>query len=140
MPLVRVGAHWSDVIGDVAAEYMNGVIDIFTVGKNPVPFDPKTGQGGGEIETPVASNVVARIQHVREPRPVTTTYEATTYRRFRFQVSLAEYGALAIPEGARVRIVDGGRDPSLVGKVIVVTSSVNSSHAAVRTIEGLANS
>jgi hypothetical protein len=137
--LVRASGHWSDVIGQVAEEYFNGVIDIFTVSESVEPFNPETGEGGNEVETFIATGVPARIQHLREPRPVTATYEATTYRRVRFQVNLATYGSLAIPEGARIRIADGGKDPELVGRIAVVTSAVNSSHAAVRTIEGITN-
>lgn len=154
---------WSKVITDVvdASGVMNGEVQWFIPG-DPGTYDPATDTYVGGTADSVVGTTIARIQHLREPRNVSTSYEWTTYRRIRVQIP---YSAIAlaytglypsyayypspglypsslllsqpITKGTRGLITNGGKDPALVGRVLVVESALNSSWAALRTVEGV---
>lgn len=130
-------ADWSAVITPVAEAMMNGEVEWFT--EAPTEFDPRDPTKAGAPFEQVFAVTPARIQHLREPRAVESTYQWTEYRRIRCQIPSA-YLSLEIPKGAKGRILNGGKNPDLTGLVIVVLDSRNSSWAAVRTVEGIVES
>jgi hypothetical protein len=135
--LSRTVGDWSAPITEIAEGYMNGSVDWFTAGTHTA-YDPATGEGGETAETEIGTTP-ARIQHLREPREVSSAYQATDYRRIRVQIPFSDMG-LAIVKGVRGRITDGGKDPNLTGLVLVVQDARNSSWAALRTVECLVES
>lgn len=135
MPLMKPGA-WNVTIRNIAEQFQNGEVQWFIAvpgtGYDPIAKTYVTPPSETAIGT-----TAARIQHIREPRAVATNYEYTTYRRFRFQIPYSDI-ALDITKGVLGRVTDGGDDPRLVGQIVTVQSAVNSSWAAIRTIEALA--
>lgn len=127
-------AGWQDVIASVAAEYMNGVIQIVNPSAALTPYDPVTGQGGEPQQTPIFEGP-ARIQHIRFPRETPGTYQWGANRYFRFQIDYDP--AVEIQKGFTIYVTDGGRDVTLEALRFEVISAVNSSHRAVRTIEAV---
>ncbi|MFZ2912396.1 MAG: hypothetical protein WAZ75_04890 [Candidatus Absconditicoccaceae bacterium] len=158
--LTKGVGDWSAVITDTVDSLglMNGSVEWFTPG-TPGTYDPATDTYTGGTPDAVIGTTVARIQHLREPRNVSNSYEWTTYRRIRVQIPysamMLSYTGLypsapdaypspdqypsalvnAIEKGTRGRVIDGGKDQSLTGKVLVVESAQNSSWAALRTVE-----
>lgn len=136
--LTRGIPDWSAVITPIAESFQNGEVDWFSPDGTHVAYDPATGEGGTTAETAIGTTA-ARIQQLREPREVNSAYQATNYRRFRVQIPFSDM-SLAIVKGVRGRITDGGKDPNLVGLILVVEDARNSSWAALRTIEALVES
>lgn len=124
---------WNEQIRRIVETYQNGEVQWFT--RAPSTGNPVVGSGSPGAETVIATTP-ARIQHLREPRSVSTSYDWTTYRRFRFQIPYSDISD-PIQKGVFGRITDGGDDPKLVGLVVQVQSAVNSSWAAIRTVEGV---
>lgn len=133
--LTKGVGDWSAVIADTvdALGLMNGSVEWFTPGTTGT-YDPVTDTYTGGTPEVVIGTTIARIQHLREPRNVSNSYEWTTYRRIRVQIPYLDM-TLAIEKGTRGRIVDGGKDQGLTGKILVVESAQNSSWAALRTVE-----
>lgn len=138
MRLSKVG-DWSAVITPIAESYMNGKVEWFTEEPpDPDDFDVSDPNSAAPTEGTIATTP-ARIQHIREPRSVTNTYQWTEYRRIRVQIPSA-YLALELPKGTKGRITDGGKDPMLTGLVLIVQDARNSSWAAIRTVECIVES
>lgn len=115
---------------------MNAVVDVFTPGA-PGQWDPNIGDvGPGQPEIPVITARKARVQHLRVPLESAGSSEWATRRAIRIQIPL-QAGDPLIAKGMIVRVVDGGRDASLELFRYTVLSAINSSHAAVRTIEAV---
>ena len=127
---------WSDEIAAAAEEMMNGVIDVYIPGE-PGEYNPITDEiEGGTPDQVIVNASKARIQHLAGPAEAAGSAEWATKRRFRFQIPL-QAGDAPITKGMLVRVVDGGRDPGLESYSYTVLSAVNSSHAALRTIEAV---
>lgn len=132
-----VATDWSAIITPIAESFMNGEVQWFT--EVPTEFDPDDSTKDGTPIESVIAVTPARIQHVREPRDATGTYQWTEYRRIRCQIPVANLG-LPIRKGVKGRITDGGKDPMLTGLVLVVQDARNSSWAALRTVECIVES
>lgn len=132
MPLSKPG-DWTSTIRSVAQEFQNGEVVWFT--DAVTPYDGTDGTGGSAGESEIVTTT-ARIQHLREPRTIGSQYDVTVQRRFRVQIP---YSAATEPigKGVKGRITNGGENPGLVGKILVVDSAVNASWMAVRSIEAV---
>lgn len=124
---------WSQVILETAREFMNGEMRVMRPG-TPGTYDPVTdGTTGGTPPTVVIDWRPARAQHIRLPLETSDTNGWRTRRRYRFQCEILDGDPIITP-GLYVEY-RGGKDPSLASFVYQVTSAVNSSHAALRTVE-----
>lgn len=132
MQLSKTVGDWSAPITAIAEGFQNGEVFWFTPGAR-TPYIPSSGTGGDTAETEIGTTP-ARIQQLREPREANSSYQATDYRRIRVQIPYSDMN-LAIVKGVRGRITDGGKDPNLVGLILVVSDARNSSWAALRTVE-----
>lgn len=117
---------------------MNGTVEWFTEGAPTIAYDPQI-PGSGQPTKDVIGTTPARIQHLREPREVNAAYQATEYRRIRCQIPFSDI-SLDLRKGVKGRITNGGKDPNLVGIVLVVEDARNSSWAALRTVECIVES
>lgn len=111
----RTSATWSEEIGTVAAEYMNATAKFYTSAK----------------VLKITSK--ARVQHLRAPLDSSSPVTWGTQRAIRLQIPLNATSG-AITKGWLVQI-SGANDPTLNLVTMTVQSAVNSSHAALRTIE-----
>jgi hypothetical protein len=128
---------WSSAITPIAEAFQNGEVEWFTSAPGQyVPNDPT--KTDAPVETEIGTTP-ARIQHLREPRDVNSAYQENEYRRIRVQIPSSDLD-LAIVKGVKGRITNGGKDPNLVGVVLVVQDARNSSWAAIRTVEAMADS
>ena len=137
LPALFSGEDWEDEIAAEAATEFNATIDI----QDPktlvtVPYNTTTGEGGYSVPQVIAADIPARLQQVKSPRTVDTTYDYSEYRPYRVQTRMVDVPGL-IPKGFQVVVKTNPRDISIVGKVLAVQVSTNSSNAAVRTIETL---
>jgi len=121
MGLPPLTADWEDEIASAAIPFMSAEIVIFTglpISGANILFQGKS-----------------RVQQVRQPRGVSTTYEWSAQRIFRFQIDYSEVATVNITKGNFIRVLSGGRDATLYHLPFEVLSAVNSDHRAVRTIE-----
>lgn len=84
--------------------------------------------------TTILAGRPARVQQQRSPAVATDSGQHIAKRAFLFEIELRA-GDPVIKKGMLVRVTNGGRDPQLENYGFTVTNSVNSSEAAVRTIE-----
>jgi hypothetical protein len=138
MPLPRRSfvSDWRAPIIEADKKEMRGVISIHVSGDAPDSYDPFQDSGGRRSKRYLVENRAARIQHLRAPADASTDDQWQMKRSFRFKIELLP-GDPVIPQGAIVRVIDGGEDPTLVAYQFTVTSAVNSSSAATRTIEAV---
>ena len=135
MGLPSFESNWSEVIAEVAEQYMNCVIDVLNPNtENVSEYDPEANTGGVATPVKVYSSIQARVQHIRAPYNVPSAVDWNTYRHYRFQVKLSDAPGL-VPKGFQIKVLSGGNDPALIGKTFSIEASTNSSHAAVRTFE-----
>jgi hypothetical protein len=126
-------SDWSDEIFEAASEEFNGELRVMLPG-TPGQFDPDTNTTtGGTDPTVVIDWRDARAQHIRLPLENNDGNGWSTKRRFRFQCELRE-GDPIVHKGMYVEF-RGGKDHTLEEFAFQVNSAVNSSHAALRTIE-----
>lgn len=138
MGLPSTEDNWSQIIADVAEEFMNCVINIVDPKtETTTTYNPKTGTGGVSTPTNLYSDVPARAQHIRAPYNVPSAVDWNSYRHYRFQVKLEDVPGL-VSKGMQIVVTSGGRDKSLYNLVCTIEASTNSSHAAVRTFETVA--
>lgn len=132
--LVSIGrppADWQDAIRDTAVQFMNAEVCFYDTDES-VPYDPETGEGGPTIQ--ILWRGKARVQQLRTPREFASEYQVSSTRAFRYQLDPGD----SLPDlyqGVKSRVLAGGRDTGLESLVFVVTSAINSSHMAVRTVE-----
>lgn len=107
---------WQDEIEAIHAQFRKATITIY------------------DKTTPVISNRSARVQQQRTPTIATEAGQQIAKRAFLFEIEL-KAGDPIIKKNMVIRVTNGGRDPQLVNYVFTVTNSVNSSEAAIRTIE-----
>lgn len=133
MRLSKSVGDWSAIITDIVESggFMNGEVFWFT--EVATEYDPRVPGSGEPTEVEIATTP-ARIQHIREPRDVNGTYQWTDYRRFRCQIP-SQYLDEPIHNGVKGRITNGGKDPNLVGLVLIVMDARGSSWAPLRTVE-----
>lgn len=84
-------------------------------------------EGAHQFDTP------ARVQHLRAPLDASSASAWATKRAIRVQIPLTDSAAL-IRKGWIVQFI-GGNDPALENISATVQSAINSSHAAIRTVE-----
>lgn len=125
MPLTPVppASDWSAVIAEAAKMMFNGELRAFIPGE----------LDSGADDVVLIDWRPARAQHLAMPLEMSDGSGWNTKRRFRFQTELRADDPI-IPKGAIVRF-RGGKDHTLTRFAFQVTSAVNSSHAALRTIE-----
>ena len=132
---ITPAADWPSEIADAAIPEFTGRISVIDPSTSNGTYNPDADAYIGAIaDTPILSNRAARIQHIRLPLEQSGAREWGAKRRYRFQIELRD-GDPEITKGMIVRVIDGGRDPSLVNYAFTVLSATNSSHAAIRTIE-----
>lgn len=123
-------ANWEEAILLAATQFMSARVCFYEVSEDD--YDPITGEGGVTAE--IVWSGKARVQQLRSPQEFATEYEASSNRTFRFQLDPRD----SLPDlyqGAKARVLDGGRDAGLEHLGFTVTSAINSSHMAVRTVE-----
>ena len=112
---------------------MNAEVCFYEESDAAEAYDPITGEGGS-----TGINIIwrgkARVQHLGQPSQFDTLYSASTNHMFRFQLDPAD-NPPDVYFGLKARVLDGGRDASLIEYAMIINSAVNSSHMAVRTIE-----
>lgn len=132
-PLPPLAPSWSEEILDAARWTFNGELTVIKPGA-PGSFNPVTDtETGGTPDATIVGWRPARAQHIRLPIENNDGNGWTSRRRFRFQCEIRP-GDPAIQQGMVVRF-RGGNDPTLALFAYQVVSAVNSSHAALRTIE-----
>lgn len=147
MPLSPIAdvEDWSAEILEGAKEFFNGRIEVVDPSNIiTVPYDPITDEGPTSEAEIVLTNDPddtvrgrpARIQHLRVPLENAGSGEWSTKRRFRFQHEMLP-GDPTLRKGQLVTVLDGGKDETLTEFSYTITSAVNSSHAALRTIEAI---
>jgi hypothetical protein len=129
---VSSGSDWSAEILDGAKGEFNGELRIMLPGA-PGVYRPVADEVDGGTEALVVIDWrPGRAQHIRLPLEINNGDGWNTERRYRFQCEILD-GDPLIPQGSYVEF-RGGKDPSLHDFTFQVTSAVNSSHAALRTI------
>lgn len=124
---------WSEEILEAAKEFFNGEARVMRPG-TPGVYDPITNATtGGSAASTVMDWRPARAQHVRLPLENHDSNGWQTERRYRFQWEIRT-GDAQIGKGLYVEF-RGGKDPTLALLSFQVNSAVNSSHAALRTVE-----
>ena len=119
-------------MGDIAARWFNGTIQIVDPNLDNLTFDPWTNATTG-TET-VLWTGDARIQPINETRDPEGGKSLLSVRRVRFQVPLDETRDF-VHAGLVVRVTNGGQFPDLVNLQFNISSAVNSSYAWLLTIE-----
>ncbi len=116
-------ADWAAEIGAAAEAQMNATANFYTTTKIPKEAPTLT----------LLFSTKARVQQIRRPLDIISGEQWGNRRSVRVQIPLSATSSL-IEKGLVVRIL-GGNDPALAKVTLIVQSAINSSHAAVRTIE-----
>jgi hypothetical protein len=119
-------------MGDIAARWFNGTIQIVDPNLDNLTFDPWTNATTG-TET-VLWTGDARIQPINLATDPDGGKSVLATRRVRFQVPLDETRDF-VHAGLVVRVTNGGQFPDLVNLQFNISSAVNSSYAWLLTIE-----
>lgn len=120
---------WAAEIAEAAGELMGAIISVY------LPGDPANqDEDGYSPPSVVLSRRRARVQHLKATRELNGEVRPEKRRNFRIQIDLTTDLPI-IGEGMFIRVDDADRDPSLEQYVYSVVSAVNSSNAALRTIE-----
>lgn len=125
MGLPPLVSSWEDEIAEAAIPFQTAEIIVF----KKLPYTGANLLFRGN----------ARVQQVRQTRDVSTTYEWSAERNFRFQIDYGLVVGVNISKGDTIRVLSGGRDASLYQLAFQVLSAINSDHRAVRTIETTTN-
>lgn len=135
----RLLSDWSAPASGVAEGKMNAVIAIIDLSGPKTPYDPITNTGGSVVPRVVWQGK-ARIQQIYTARGSNidgdSTRNPTGQRTILFNIPLKGKDAYKdrIERGWQIKVIDPGKDPSLVEYTYHVDSAVNSSWAAARTI------
>ncbi len=132
--LLSTESWWSEIADAARAEF-RGVVSILDP-SNVVttPYDPVTGTGGPGEAAVVIDHRPARIQHLRPPFESDGSAHVDATRRVRVQLDI-QAGDPDITPGFIVRVDGGGNDTTLTHYRYKVVSALNSSQAALRTLE-----
>lgn len=134
MPIPAPASSWSEEILEAAREEFNAVVTI----KEPDvlgTYDPVLNtRTGGSVGATLISSRAARVQHVGQPRERNDGNGWSTERRIRMQFEILP-GDPVIPKGVVAVVENGGEDPQLEEFTYQVLNAINSSHAALRTVE-----
>lgn len=135
MPLLPLDEadDWSSEIFEDAQSMFDGELCIIKPGTPGTYVPALDAETGGTPDTVVVDWRPARAQHIRMPMETNDSNGWTTRRRFRFQCEIRDADPL-ITKGLVVRF-RGGKDHTLALLAFQVVSALNSSHAALRTIE-----
>ena len=139
LPSLREPSDWTAPITAMAKQHMRGVIDIYDPKTSATNghYDPTTDAQPTSAAVKVLSARAARIQPIRTDQILNDAGEFVIQRFVRFQIEILP-GDPFLREGLIVRVTDGGRDSTLTALAFQVLSAVNSSDAAIRTIEAVA--
>lgn len=124
---------WEDNILDTARQFMTGEVCFYRIVGGKDSF-PEVGRPGTPGSVEVIWRGKARIQHLRAPRRDSTEYQTSDSRSFRFQLDPLDNPPV-LYAGTKARVLNGGRDESLLNYSYQVESAVNSTQMAVRTVE-----
>lgn len=136
MGVFNNGVNFSSIGAEMAKTslpWMNGTIQIIDPDLADQQWDEWTNEYTGSSATVLWSGP-ARIQHLRNERGPMVGYTDSSIRGIRFQIPIDGYAGF-IRKGLQVIVTDGGNDSELEQLQFIVTSSVNSSYAWLRTIE-----
>ncbi len=134
MSLTRA-LSFSEEILDAAREFMTGRIEVIDPSNViETPYDPITDTGGTAEPEVLIANRPARIQQLNMPSESASSGEWATKRRVRFQVEILD-GDPTLRKGLIVRVLDGAKDPTLEEFRYTISSAINSTQAALRTLE-----
>lgn len=120
-------------MGVTSSQWMNSVIQIIDPNAEQQQWDPYTNEYTGGANTILWSGP-ARIQHLVQQSISDSGFTETSSRKVRFQVPNDEVPQF-IRKGLQIIVTDGGTNKILEGLSYLVTSSVNSSYAWLRTID-----
>lgn len=139
LPSLREPSDWTAPITAMVKAHMRGVIDIYDpkTAATSGHYDPTTDAQPTSAAVKILSARAARIQPIRTDQILNDAGEFVIQRFVRFQIELLADDP-ALHEGLIVRVTDGGKDTVLTKFAFQVLSAVNSSDAAVRTIETVA--
>lgn len=114
--------------------WMNAVIQLINPDINGGTFDRTTNS---KTRSPaVLWEGPARIQALRWPTVATSRQAAESLREVAFHIPIdSDIPPLYVPQGYRVRVLDGGMSPQFTGGLFVVTTAFNSSYDWDRRIE-----
>ena len=123
-------------MGDIAARWFNGTIQIVDPNLDDLTFDPWTNTSTG-TET-ILWTGDARIQPINIARDPEAGMSILANRRVRFQVPLDPARSF-VHAGLAINVTDGGQFPDLENLRFNISSAVNSSYAWLLTIEAQAD-
>jgi hypothetical protein len=125
----------ADAVGEriavVAKRFMKGYVAFYDPGAKGTYNSALDAYVGGTPDTLLFGSK-ARIQNLNESDAPKRNEDAGQFD-FRLQIPL-EAETVPLKKGHVALIIDGGRDPKLVGLRLQVKPSLNSSMAAVRTV------
>lgn len=137
LPSLSALDDWSSEIAEDAVGEMNGEISVIKPNTaDDSDYDPEADSGGTAAPSTVLSHRRARIQHLKAPSDATGGGQWGTKTFIRFQVENKTDDPLIL-KGMIVVVHNGGKDKALEAFTYEVTRAVNSSHAALRTIEAV---
>ncbi|QIK61804.1 hypothetical protein G7068_16185 [Leucobacter viscericola] len=125
LPALGVNA-WQEDVENVAAQFRKAVISIFDSTQEDASGNP----------TAIISRRPARVQQVRNPSISHDSGQQLVKRPFQFEIELRPTDPI-IRKDMLIRVHFADRDPNLCHYGFTVTDSVNSSEAALRTINTL---
>ena len=134
MPLLPIDAEddWSAEIYEEAKEFFDGELRVVNPG-DPGAYNPESDSfSGGSNASTVIDWRPARAQHLASPTELSNGNGWSTERRFLFQCENRPTDPI-IEKGWVVQF-KGGKDHTLASLAFQVSSAVNSSSAALRTI------
>lgn len=117
-----------------ALPWMNGSIQIIDPNTEDASWDAWTNEYISGGSGTVLWSGPARIQHLRSEILSEVGFSENGVRKIRLQIPLGGEAPF-IRKGLQIIVTDGGNDTELEQLLFVVTSSVNSSYAWLRTIE-----
>lgn len=123
-------------MGDIAARWFNGTIQIVDPNLDDLTFDPWTNSSTG-TET-VLWTGDARIQPINLATDPEAGKSILATRRVRFQVPLDETRNF-VHAGLVIKVTNGGQFPDLENLRFNISSAINSSYAWLLTIEAQAD-
>jgi len=134
-PQDLTGDDWPDEIAAAARDEFNCTIDITDPNTvTTTDYDPTTDTGGGSTVLTIMTDRPARMQQLHIPQEAITPGVAGKKRDVRFQIDLLPDDPI-IRSGFIVRVRSTTRNQKLLRFAFVVNSEINSSHAALTTIE-----
>lgn len=128
---------WSGEIAEDAVTEMKGEISVIDPNtETSTDYDPEGDSGASSTPTTLLDHRRARIQQYRTPSDDSGAGQWNTKTHIRVQVDLLDTDPV-IPSGMIVVVHNGGKNKWLEQYTFEVQRSVNSSSAALRTIDAI---